>query len=76
MDEDGGGHAAGGLGGQQSRACVDAAAVQRDAEPGVGPVARATGFLTKAQLQKVQTEWAEAVAAAAARYPAGPPAAA
>lgn len=51
----------------------DQRSVLRSEEKWVGPVARATGFLTKSTMQKVQTEWAEAIAAAAARHPAGPP---
>lgn len=47
----------------------------RSEEKWVGPVARATGALTRGTLQKVQTDWVEAVVKAATRYPAGPPAA-
>jgi hypothetical protein len=47
----------------------------RSEEKWVGPMARITGPLTKGALQKVQTDWAEAIAAAATRHPAGPPSA-
>uniref|UniRef100_UPI0028E4021C hypothetical protein n=1 Tax=Bradyrhizobium cosmicum TaxID=1404864 RepID=UPI0028E4021C len=47
--------------------------VIRSEELWVGPVARATGFLTKGQIQAVQTRWTEAIVAAATAHPAGPP---
>ncbi len=47
--------------------------VVRSEELWVGPVAKLIGFAVKPQLQAVQTRWAEALAAAAAAYPAGPP---
>ena len=49
--------------------------VLRSEEKWVGPVARAIGPVTKGGLQKVQTDWVEAVVKAATRYPAGPPSA-
>lgn len=47
----------------------------RSEEKWVGPVARLISPVVKGQLQKVQTEWAQAIADAAARHPAGPPSA-
>ncbi|MEH3054707.1 MAG: hypothetical protein PGN13_12000 [Patulibacter minatonensis] len=46
----------------------------RSEELWVGPAARATGLLTAPVIQKVQTDWVEAVVALANRHPAGPPA--
>lgn len=57
------------------KAIDDSRSLLRSEEKWVGPVARATGALTKGTLQKVQTEWVEAVARAASQNPAGPPAA-
>lgn len=51
----------------------DTRSVIRSEELWVGPVARATGLLTKPQIQKVQTVWAEAIVKAATAHPAGPP---
>lgn len=47
--------------------------VVRSDELWVGPVARATGFVTKGQIQAVQTRWTEAIVAAASAHPGGPP---
>ena len=45
----------------------------RSEERWVGPAARAIGPLVKGPLQKVQTDWCEAVVRAATAHPAGPP---
>jgi hypothetical protein len=47
----------------------------RSDEQWVGPVAKATSLLTTPAIQKVQTQWAEAIARAAQTHPGGPPAA-
>jgi hypothetical protein len=48
----------------------------RSDEQWAGPIAKATSLLTTPQIQKVQTQWAEAITLAASTHPGGPPAAA
>lgn len=45
----------------------------RSEELWIGKVATMTGALTQGTMQKVQTEWAEAIARAATAHPGGPP---
>ncbi|MBJ7472113.1 MAG: SRPBCC family protein, partial [Solirubrobacteraceae bacterium] len=47
----------------------------RSEERFVGPIARVVKPVAAGQLQKVQTEWTEAVVRAATAFPAGPPSA-
>jgi hypothetical protein len=57
-------------------AAIDAErSLVRSEELWVGPAARLLAPVVRGPLQKVQTEWCEAVARAATAHPAGPPAA-